>query len=237
MRLSVIIPARNEADNIVNLLNKIETEIDTKDELVIVDDHSTDSTYALVDGLSRQYTNIKLVRNIEKAGFANALKTGFNNVSGDVVIPVMADCCDDLSVINKMRNKMEEGYDVVCGCRYIKGGARLGGSRLKGFFSFLAGRSLQFLLGLPTSDITNAFKMYKKKVIDNIEIKSNAFEVSMEIPLKAYFAGFKIADVPTVWRERTKGKSTFKMFRLLPDYLKLYLWAIWKKLNRLSISY
>jgi hypothetical protein len=70
--------------------------------------------------------------------------------------------------------------------------------------------------------------MYRKNVLDNIDIESKGFEISMEIPLKAYYSGFKINEIPTVWRERTKGKSNFSMFKLLPSYLKLYIWAIFR---------
>jgi glycosyltransferase involved in cell wall biosynthesis len=230
MKLSVIIPAYNEQDNITDVINKIEEALDIPHELVVVNDHSIDTTAQLVTRLTRQYNNIRLVENKLPRGFANALKTGFSNVATDIAVPVMADLCDDLSAIKKMLQKINDGYDVVCGSRYIKGGARLGGSKLKGFFSSFVGRSLCFLLGLPTHDIANAFKMYRKNVIDSIDIKSKGFEISMEIPLKAYYLGFKIAEVPTVWKERTKGKSSFKMFKLFPNYLKLYLWAIFKRL-------
>lgn len=231
MKLSIILPAHNEEDNITEVVSRIESSLDMPYELVVVNDHSTDNTAGLLEQLCREYNNIKIVENKFAKGFANALKTGFNSVDTDVVVPVMADLCDDLDTLKKMFKKMEEGYDVVCGCRYIKGGARCGGSKLKGFFSFFAGRSLSLLLGLPTRDIANAFKMYKKKIIDSIDIQSKGFEISMEIPLKAYFLGFKITEVPTVWKERTKGKSSFKMFRILPDYLKLYIWAVFKKMT------
>jgi len=84
---------------------------------------------------------------------------------------------------------------------------------------------------VPTNDIANAFKMYKKEVISSIDIQAKGFEISMEIPLKAYYLGFKITEVPTVWKERTKGKSSFKIFKLLPAYLKLYVWAIFRRLR------
>jgi hypothetical protein len=131
-----------------------------------------------------------------------------------------------------MLSKIDEGYDIVCGSRYIRGGSRIGGSKAKGFFSSFVGRSLYYLLGLPTHDIANAFKMYRKKVIDSIDIESCGFEVSMEIPLKAYYLGFKITEVPTIWRERAKGKSKFRIFKLSSSYIKLYIWAIFKSLTR-----
>ena len=232
MKLSIVIPAHNEEENIVSVLNKIEQNIDIPHELVVVNDHSSDDTARFVQEFSGRNRNIRLVENNLEAGFANAIRTGFANASGELVIPVMADSCDDLSTIKKMHEKMNEGFDVVCGARYAKGGARLGGSRLKAFFSSYIGLSLYYLLGLPTQDITNAFKMYRKKVLDSIAIESQGFEISMEIPLKAYYLGFRITDVPTAWTERNKGKSNFKIFNLFPNYLKLYLWAIRRRLTR-----
>ena len=226
MKLSIVVPAYNEQDNIEEMINKIEQALDIEHELIVVNDHSNDNTARIVVGLCSKYSNIRLIDNSRERGFANAIKTGFANIKSDVVVPVMADLCDDLSTIKAMFKKINEGYDVVCATRYIRGAARLGGSRIKGFFSFFVGASLCYLLGLPTHDIANAFKMYKKKVIDSINIQSKGFEISMEIPLKAYYSGFKITEVPTVWRERTKGKSSFKMLKLLPNYLKLYLWAL-----------
>jgi len=229
MMLSIIIPAHNEQDSITEVINRIEGILDIPHELIVVNDHSTDATPELVRKLSAQYPNIKLIDNLTDAGFANAIKAGFASVKTEVVVPVMADLCDDLFTIKDMFKKIKEDYDIVCGSRYIKGGIRLGGSRIKGFFSSFAGISLHYLLGVPTHDIANAFKMYRKKVIDSIDIKSKGFEVSMEMPLKAYYLGFKITEVPTVWMERTRGTSSFRMLRLFPNYFRLYIWAIFKR--------
>jgi len=230
MRLAIIVPAHNEEDNIVDLIEKIEGSLGLEYELIVVNDHSSDATARLARDLSVKYPNVRLVENLNDAGFANAIKTGFADNKADAAVPVMADLCDDLKTIEEMFRKVNEGYDVVCGSRYIKGAARLGGSGLKGFFSFFAGWSLHYLLGIPTHDIANAFKMYRKSVLDSMVIESKGFEISMEIPLKAYYSGFNITEVPTVWRERTKGKSTFKMFKLLPCYMKMYIWAVFKRI-------
>ena len=231
MKLSIIVPAHNEEENIADCLRKIEDSVHFEHELVVVNDYSIDRTSQIVAELSGQYKNIKLVKNYREGGFANAIRTGFDNATGDVVMPVMADLCDDLATIPGLWEKINEGYDVACGCRYTKEGARLGGSRFKGMLSGSAGRSLHFLLGIPTHDIANAFKMYRKKVIESVDIKAKGFEISMEITLKAYYQGFKISEVPTVWRERTKGRSNFSVFKLLPSYLKLYFWALLRKLT------
>ncbi|MCU0652502.1 MAG: glycosyltransferase [Candidatus Omnitrophica bacterium] len=231
MKLSIIVPAHNEEENISDAVNRIESSIPLPFELVIVNDHSADKTQELINNLARQYQNISSVENKRDKGFANAVKAGFESASGDALVLVMADLCDDLPTITKMFKILDDGYDVVCGCRYIKGGGRLGGSRLKGMLSSFAGWSLYYFLGVPTHDIANAFKMYRKEVIKNIDIKAEGFEISMEIPLKAYYSGFKITEVPTIWRERTKGKSSFRILKLLPNYLKLYIWAIYRRLR------
>jgi dolichol-phosphate mannosyltransferase len=229
VKLSIIIPAYNEEENIAEVIRQVENTFTFPYELVVVNDHSTDNTRRIVEDLRAKYKNIKFADNTLERGFANALRTGFRNSSGDAVIPVMADLCDDLLTIKAMLGKIEEGYDIVCGSRYIKSGARFGGPKLKGFLSFLAGKTLRYLLGVPTSDIANSFKMYRKKILETISIESKHFEVSMEIVLKSYFLGYKIREVPTVWHERTKGKSSFKVFKLLPYYLKWYIWAFGKK--------
>lgn len=237
MRLSIIIPAHNEQDNIIEIIKRIEESIKIPHELVVVNDHSIDSTAQLVKQLIGKYGNIRLVENNLNKGFANALKTGFSNINGEVVVPVMADLCDDLFTVEKMLNEINQGYDVVCAARYMKGGKRLGGSRLKAFLSRWGGKSLHYLLGIPTHDIANSFKMYKKAVINTINIESRYFEVSMELVLKAYFLGFKITEVPTAWKERTQGRSTFRVFRLLPSYLKLYFWAVFMKIRSFWCRY
>jgi glycosyltransferase involved in cell wall biosynthesis len=231
--ISIVIPAHNEQENIEAVIKKVEGDVGVSHELIVVNDYSVDNTVGVVEGLCGKYRNLRLVHNTDKPGFANAIKKGFSEIRGDVVVPVMGDLCDDLHTINAMWAKIQEGYDVVCASRYIKGGARIGGSRIKGFFSRFAGWSLHIILGVPTHDIANAFKMYRKAVIENMQIDASGFEISMEMPLKAYYAGFLITELPTVWHERVKGKSSFKMLRLAPNYAKFYLWAVFRSLRRL----
>ena len=229
--LSIIVPAFNEEENIAGVIEKIENSVDIEHELIVVNDHSSDRTPLIAKDLSAKFSNLRPVDNLNDKGFANAIRFGFSQARGELIIPVMGDLCDDLATLKEMVNKINQGYDVVCGSRYIKGGGRIGGSKIKGFLSSLAGWSLYYLLGIPTHDIANAFKMYKKKVIDRINIEATSFEVSMELPLRAYYAGFRITEVPSIWKEREKGKSNFKMLKLIPSYLRLYLWAIKKRFS------
>ncbi len=145
----------------------------------------------------------------------------------------MADLCDNPQTINKMYGRSKEGFDIVCGSRYMKGGRKIGGHRLKSFFSRFVGISLYLLIGIPTQDISNSFKLYRKKVLDAINIESKGFEISVEIPLKAYFLGYKITEIPTTWLNRKEGESKFEIIKHGSRYVKLYLWAIWKKISKI----
>ncbi len=175
--------------------------------------------------------------NYNKNGFSNAVRKGIHKTSTDIIVIVMADLCDDPKTINKMYKKIIEGWDVVCGSRYIEGGKKIGGPRIQNFFSALVCKSLHYITNIPTNDVSNAFKMFKKSIAGEIEYKSDwGVEASLEFILRAYFKGFRIVDIPTVWRGRTIGKSKFKLLERSPKYLKIYLWALASSLKRTQLT-
>ena len=228
---SIIIPAHNEEDSLKEAILSLENTLsDEKFEIIIVNDHSTDKTVDIGRELTGRYSNIRLLHNIGKKGFAPTLITGFKRARGEFLIPVMADGCDDPDTIKKMYKKAEEGYDLICASRYTKGGKRIGGSKLKGFFSKFVGKSLHFLIRIPTTDIANAFKLYRKEALQKIKIaEDSSFAVSMEIALKMHYQGFRITEVSTSWKGRKQGKSKFQILKIIPLYLKWYLWALMKR--------
>jgi len=142
---------------------------------------------------------------------------------------VMADGCDDPNTIKEMYEKAKNGYDLVCASRYTKGGRRFGGPKLKGFFSEFVGRSIHLLTRIPTTDVANAFKLYRKTALQKIRIEDSGFAISMEITLKTYFQGYKISEIPTCWKGRKEGKSKFQVLKIAPLYLKWYIWALMKR--------
>lgn len=236
--ISVILPVYNEGKNISEQIEELEKTIATKHEIVIVYDFDEDDSVIPVKKLQKKYSHIILVKNIFGAGLINAVKTGFEKAKGDFVVVMPADLADDPQTINKMCQKMNKGYDVICATRYSKGGRKFGGGLVKTTLSRLAGLLTPLLLGIPTTDIANGFKMYKKQVLKKINIESRGgWEFSMEIVIKAHKAGFKVCDVPTVWRDRVSGKSKFKLLKWLPYYLKWYLLGIAYrlKINRLFV--
>ncbi len=225
--LNIVIPVYNEAENIKNTISEINQRVSTPHNIFIIYDFDEDNTLPVARNLMKEQNNIELVKNKYGKGVLNAIKTGFENIKEGVILVVMADLSDDLSKVDEMFEKISEGYDIVCGSRYMKGGKQIGGPRFKKLLSRLAGVSLHYLTGIPTHDITNSFKMYTKKVLDDIKIESNGgFELGMEIVIKAFFKGYKITEVPCVWRDRSAGKSRFKLWEWLPKYIYWYLFAI-----------
>lgn len=229
--LNIVIPVYNEGGNIIKLFDQISKEIHTPVELIIVYDFDEDNTVLVVKQNVNKYKfAIRLEKNLYGKGALNAIKTGLFKSTHDVILVIMADLSDSLEIVDKMYCKIQEGYDVVCGSRYMKGGKQIGGPLLKKTFSRIAGVSLHYLIGIPTHDITNSFKMYTKKLIDSVRIESDGgFEISMELTVKAYLNGFKITEIPSYWYDRTDGQSNFKMWKWLPQYLKWYKLGICSK--------
>ncbi len=226
--LDIVIPVYNEGANIQNVLNGIEANITAPHRILIVYDFDEDDTLPAVRDFAagRRAPEILPVKNIYGRGALNAIRTGFARAEGEAVLVTMADCSDDLSIVDAMFQKIRDGYDVVCASRYVGGGRQLGGPRLKKLLSRVAGVSLAWLTGLPTHDPTNNFKIYRKSLLNSINIESHGgFEVALEITAKAYLNGYKITEIPTIWHDRTTGRSNFKLIRWLPHYLRWYLHA------------
>lgn len=229
--LSVVCPVYNEAENIERLMDALQASISVPLELLIVYDHETDNTVPRVNSIARRYPfPIRLLQNQFGTGALNALKSGFRESRGEAVLVVMADLSDDFSVVDEMyRLITTAGFDIVCGSRYMPGGRQIGGPLLKKSISRLVGLSLHYLTGLPTHDVTNSFKMYKRRFLNGVKIESQGgFEIGMELVVKAFLNGAKITELPATWLDRTAGKSRFRIWRWAPNYLGWYLYALSK---------
>lgn len=226
--IDIVAPVYNEADNVEKLFDEIEKEIKTEKRVTIIYDFDEDNTLTIVNRIAANYSfQIRQVKNELGRGVLNAIITGFRNAEYDKVLVVMADLSDRLDVVDAMVAKLDEGFDLVCGSRYMKGGKQNGGPFLKSLFSRMAGLSLHYLTRIPTHDVTNSFKMYSKRLLDNIAIESSGgFEIGLEITVKAYTQGYRIAEVPSEWFDRTEGTSNFHMWKWMPKYLKWYFYCI-----------
>jgi dolichol-phosphate mannosyltransferase len=225
--LSIVVPVRNEADNIRPLFEALARDVKSTSEVLLVYDSEDDPTLPE----ARKHAGmlpfeLHLVRNTFGKGPANALRAGFASASGEAIVVVMADLSDDVSLIDEMRNRLKSGCDVVCGSRYMRGGRQVGGPLLKRTLSRIAGTSLYFI-GLPTHDATNAFKMYRTSLLRSLSIEGDGgFEISMEITVKSWLAGAQICEIPATWTDRVAGASKFRLMKWLPRYTHWYLYAL-----------
>lgn len=208
MKVSIIIPAHNEENNIEKIIKDINGILkNIKNEIIVVNDCSTDKTAEILKKIKLK--NLKVVNRAPPNGFGRAIRSGFEAASGDIIITVMADFSDDPNDILKLIKKIEEGYDVVCGSRFIND------SYVDGypFIKLLANRIYNRIFGLMffsnIKDISNGFKAYRKEVIKKTSPKSDNFEITSEVVLKAIIEGYKIGEVPVSWFGRKSGRSKF----------------------------
>lgn len=231
--LAIIIPVYNEGANIGTTLAAIEEKVRTPHTSFIVYDFEEDNTLPVARELQKKGLPVEFIKNPVR-GVVSAIKTGLKTAPGEYLLVTMADMSDDYSVVDRMCGLMSEGCDLVCGSRYIKGGKQIGGPLIKKTISRLVGLSLRLIARLPTRDVTNSFKLYRKSMIDGFTIESDGgFEIGMEMVVKAHFNGFKVTEVPCTWTDRTQGQSRFKIMKWAPKYLKWYFYAI-KKAWRLA---
>jgi len=231
--LTIIIPSRNEEKIIVKTLDQLKKNVKTPHEVVVVDD-SSDDTQSVVKKYFKKNKNVRLVGNESNSvSFGKALELGVKHSRTDVVVVVMADLCDNPKTISRMYKKIEQGWDVVCGSRYMEGGSKEGGPRLQSVLSKLVCLSLRLITGVPTLDVSNAFKMYKKTALSGIKFNSQSgVEASMEVLFQVYFAGAKITEIPTNWKGRTVGSSKFKILKRAPRYFRIYRWAVTNRVKQ-----
>ena len=229
--LSLVIPVYNEGANFPALWSEISSLIHSRFRAFVVYDFDEDNTLPVLQQIiSDGETRLVPVKNNLGRGVVGAIRTGFNQVESGPVLVIMADLSDDLAQVDRMVEYYRQGYQVVAGSRYMRGGRLLDAPPLKGAMSRIAGLTLHWFRGIPTHDATNAFKLYDSKLLKNMTIESKGgFELSLEITVKAFLAGYRIVELPATWRGRTQGESRFRIWAWLPHYLKWYFYAFQPK--------
>jgi len=222
--LSVVIPVYNEGENVVPTLRGVVERTRTRPlEVLVVHDMDEDTTVPVVKRLHEELPQVRLHRNTLGRGALNAMKSGLRAARAPYVLVTMGDGSDDPGDIDPMYALARGGADVVAGSRYMRGGRQVGGPLLKRSMSRTAGLSLYWLGGLPIHDATSNFRLYSKRLLNQVTIESQGgFELGLELTVKAYRLGLKVAEVPTTWRDRTEGQSRFRLWKWLPRYLHWY---------------
>ena len=221
-----MIPARLEGDAIVPVLDRIEESVTLPFECFVVVDDPEDPTVQVVAEKTNGDQRFWVVINEDVAGPAGAIKFGIARSSAPVVVVTMADGSDDPRAIDDLVRLVERGVVIAAASRYMAGGQQVGAPFLKSTLSRLAGLSLWFFARVGTHDATNSFKAYDRDFLERVGIESNhGFEMGLELVAKARRFGLRVAEIPTIWLERSFGDSGFRLWKWIPHYLRWYFLA------------
>jgi dolichol-phosphate mannosyltransferase len=215
MKLSVVIPAHNEADTIAETVQTIAARLAEEAipyEIVVVDDASQDATPEIIAQLAEADPGVRYLRNSYPNGFGFAVRAGLDAFTGDAVAIVMADLSDHPDDLVAYYRLLEAGYDCAFGSRFMTGGAVYDYPRFKLVMNRLVNWGIRVLFRHGYDDTTNAFKAYRREVIENVEpLLSHHFNLTVEIPLKAVVRGHSYAITPIRWTNRKAGESKLKL--------------------------
>lgn len=230
MKLSIVIPACNEEETLEKVVKDIGEILQKENicnEIIIIDDNSSDQTGNIADRLSSSDRDIEVIHRKSLPGFGRAIREGLEKISGDAVIIVMADASDDPPDIIRYYHKIKEGYDCVFGSRFTRGAIIKNYPPLKLLFNRLGNNLIRMLFLIRENDITNAFKAYRREVIEQIKpLVSDHFNLCVEIPLKAINRGFSRVQIPINWSGRQSGISKLSLRKIQRKYIFsiFYVW-------------
>ncbi|MEA3076281.1 MAG: dolichol-phosphate mannosyltransferase [Actinomycetota bacterium] len=235
VRVSIVVTAHNEGKEIVTCLDRILEVVKLPCEVLVVFDSADDTTAPFVEEYAEKDTRVKPTLNTYGRGPARAIRFGMDTAEADVVVVTMADGCDDAQQIDPLARLVERGVVIAAASRYSRGGRQIGGPVLKANLSRAAGKSLHLLARVGTRDATNSFKAYSRSFVQDVGIQSDAgFEVGIELVAKARRLRRPVAELPTIWLDRSfasAGLSNFKLAQWLPKYIRWYLFAFGRALS------
>lgn len=229
MKLTVVMPARNEGEVIAETLSSITRTLEREQidyEILVVDDWSTDGTAKAVRAAAERNGRISCQRSHYKQGFGLAVRAGLDRFSGDAVAVMMADGSDSPEDLVRYHRLLEDGYDCAFGSRFIHGSEVSGYPRFKLVINRIVNWGVRALFRHGYNDTTNAFKAYRREVIETVQpLLSNHFNLTVELPLKAITRGHSYGIVPVSWRGRTTGRSKLALQEMGSRYLFIVLYV------------
>jgi glycosyltransferase involved in cell wall biosynthesis len=230
--VSVVVPAYREHEGIGRVLDRLLDAVTLELEVLVVVDDREDPTVEAVAGHVGLDDRVRTLVNDYGRGAANAIRYGMDHAAHPVVVVTMADGSDDPRLIDPLARLVERGVVVAAASRYAPGGQQVGGPLLKSALSRTAGRSLGALARVGTEDATNSFKAYDTAFVREVGIDSRSgFEIGLELTAKARRLRRPVAELPTIWLERTVGESRFDLRAWVPKYLRWYLFAFGPELT------
>ena len=231
-RVTVVVPAYNEGEHILAVLDRLFESVKLPCEVLVVVDSPDDSTVQVTEEYAEKEPRLKTLVNTYGRGPANAIRFGIDKATAPVAVVTMADGCDDARQIDELVRLVERGVAVAAASRYMPGGQQVGGPMLKGAMSKLAGRSLRMFAHVGTRDATNSFKAYSTEFVREVGIDSrDGFEIGIELTAKAKRMRRPVAEIPTIWLDRQAGVSNFKVAKWVPSYARWYRFAFGRTLT------
>ncbi len=228
--LSIVIPARDEEGCIASTVEHLHLELmlqKVPHEIVAVDDGSTDSTWKILTELKQKISQLAPMQNTGQHGFGCAITCGLDHSKGDAVVVMMADESDDCRDVARYWRLLNEGWDCVFGSRFMKGGGTIDYPAPKYVLNRMANFFIKVIFRIPLNDTTNAFKAYRREVIDGCRpLVAPHFNITVELPLKAIVRGFTWTTIPITWRNRRTGVAKLKIKEMGSRYFFIccYIW-------------
>lgn len=237
IKLSILIPVRNEGVNITSMIKILTSLLEIPHEILVIYDSADDDTAPVVRKLSKKLPQVKLVQNNLGVGVANAIRSGVMNAKGKYILTFVTDDFGPVMAIEDMVYLLDNGCQFVSATRYAHGGRRLGGSIIQGVLSRTGNNVVKKIMGTTFSDSTTGMKMFEKELFHTIKLESRVgWAVIFEFTIKAQMQGLRLGEVPIVSIDRLYGgKSTFKLGPWLKEYVKWFIYAI-KNLRKRKIK-
>ena len=231
MKLSVVIPARDEAESIAITLKGVATTLEglgiAYEVLVVIDHGSVDRTAEIAQAMADENPAVRCLRSPLPPGFGYTVRAGLECYTGDAVAIMMADGSDSPLDLVSYYRVLQDGYDCAFGTRFGRGGTTHDYPRLKLVLNRIVNAGIRALFQHGYNDTTNAFKAYRRDVVDQLQpMLSNHFNLTVEMPLKAIVRGYSFEVVPVTWTNRRHGVSKLRLQEMGSRYLFiiLYVW-------------
>jgi len=232
LRISVVVPVFNEGDSINTFLDRVFESVTMPCEVLAVYDSDEDTTRAHLEAYAAHEPRLLPTLNTYGRGPANAIRYGIDNAEAEIIVVTMSDGSDDPQQIEALAHLVERGVVVAAASRYAKGGQQVGGPFLKRILSRAAGLSLYWFARVGTRDATNSFKAYDRDFVRKVGVESDTgFEMGLELVAKARRYRLPVAELPTIWLDRTVGQSNFQLWSWLPRYLRWYRYSFGPRLS------
>jgi glycosyltransferase involved in cell wall biosynthesis len=223
-QLDIVIPVYNEGPNILRTLDALDSRVKTPCRILICYDFEEDNTLAALRERGTGAHEVCLVKN-KGRGPHRAVLSGFEASQAPAILVYPADDDYNAGIVDDMVRAAMQGHDIVCASRFLPGGSMVGCPWLKGILIRLAAFSLYHFARLPTRDPSNGFRLFSRRLLTTVCIESSqGFSYSLELLAKCHRLGWMVAEVPAQWRERTAGKSRFRVLLWLPAYLQWYFY-------------